>query len=187
VPAPAGAVALLSFLRLNPQVRKPEVVSNKNESVERPDVHLRYRSDPEIDRRVLVKIGTNLSAFILGSEIVRDRAFDDAIDYARTGQGSVADARTTLDGLPKGSPLDRHVLALLPDETADRRYAILFHSQLYGGPINCFQLAEFAEPVNGLSEAVVVLVDYQKHRIERLTKGAYEALLAGAHGSSSFD
>ena len=183
VPALAGAVALLSFLRLNPQVRKQDVATGESQSVERPDIHLRYAPDPKADRRVLAKIGINLSAFILGPETVRDRAFDDAVDYARTGRGSIADARTMLDVLPAGSSLDRHVLALLPSKTAAKRHAVLFHSQLYGGPVECLQLAEFEEPPPGLSEAVIVLVDYQTHRIDRSTKEAYELLLAGVGGS----
>ncbi len=54
---PGLAVALLSFLRLNPQVRKSEVVAGESEAVERPDIYFRYASDPAIYRRVLSRSG----------------------------------------------------------------------------------------------------------------------------------
>ncbi|WFU80691.1 hypothetical protein QA645_40780 [Bradyrhizobium sp. CIAT3101] len=184
VPAPRSVATLLSLLRRFPSVWQPSVLPDKVEKVDGPDIHSRFSSDPEADRRVLTKIGINLSAFLLGEAIVRHAAFDRAVEYARTGQGKVEDTVSRLSKLPTLAGRDLHIFALLPETVGSSRHSILFHAQVYGGPVICLRLAEFDEPLKDLPKPIVVLVDYQKHKIEKTTEEAYEAMASGAAGET---
>lgn len=180
VPAPQSVATLLSLLRRHPDVWQPSILPDKVEKVDGPDIHSRFSPDPEADRRVLTKIGINLSAFLLGEAIVRHPAFDQAVEYARAGHGKVEDAKTRLSALPLQDERDVHVLALLPEASDSNRHSILFHAQLYGGPVICLRLAEFDEPLKDLLSPIVVLVDYQKHKIEATTEEELEAMVSNA-------
>jgi hypothetical protein len=113
------------------------------------------------------------------------RAFDplaslqSGLEYARTGQGEIEDASSRLSRLPLLDGRDLHVFALLPETIASNRHSILFHAQIYGGPVICLRLAGFTKPLKDLLMPIVVLVDYQKHRIETTTEEQYEAMVSG--------
>ena len=70
-----------------------------------------------------------------------------------------------------------HVFALLPETIASNRHSILFHAQIYGGPVICLRLAEFTEPSKDLLKPIVVLVDYDKHKIDTATEEQYETMV----------
>jgi hypothetical protein len=179
VPEVKSVATLLSLLRLNPNVRQPSMLLEKIEKVDEPDIHSRFAPDPKADRRVLTKIGVNLCALLLGAALVRHPAFDNAVEYARTGQGKIEDAPSRLSRLPLLDGRDLHVFALLPETIASNRHSILFHAQIYGGPVICLRLAGFTKPQKDLLKPIVVLVDYQKHRIETTTEEQYEAMVSG--------
>jgi hypothetical protein len=119
----------------------------------------------------------------LGVDLVRDRAFDRAVDYARDGVGAVFKAPTLPDPV-LGPPLpERHVLLLSPAPGANGGPAIVFMAQLYGGPIERFRLAELAAPIADFTEPVIIHVDYQNNRIERLTLAEHVVRVAAVHGN----
>jgi hypothetical protein len=180
--SPAMACVLLSFLRQNPQIRQPGGVGATIALDERPGVHLRFAVDLAGYDRVLTKIGINLCAFILGLDLVRDPAFDRAVEYARSGIGAVYKAPAVSDQL-LGPPLpDCHSMALCPAPGATGENAIVFLAQFYGGPWERFRLAEFAQPIDGLSLPIIVHVNYQNHRIERLTLEEHVTRAAAVYG-----
>lgn len=178
VPAAPSVATLLSLLRRLPHVWQSTILPDKIEKVDGPDIYSRFSPDPEAERRVLTKIGVNLSAFLLGEATVRHPAFDRAVEYVRAGHGKVEDAKTRLSALPQQDDRDFHVLALLPESSGSNQHSILFHAQLYGGPVICLRLAEFNEPLKGLPSAIAVLVDYQKHKIEKKAEEEYEAMVS---------
>jgi hypothetical protein len=61
--------------------------------------------------------------------------------------------------------------------------AIVFMAQLYGGPIERFRLAELAAPIADFTEPVIIHVDYQNNRIERLTLAEHVVRVAAVHGN----
>jgi hypothetical protein len=179
---PAMAGALLSFLRQNPQVRQSGDVGPATAADAHPGVHLRLGIDLAGYDRVYTKIGINLCASILGLDLVRNPAFDRAVDYARHGIGAVFKAPAMSEHV-LGPPLpDCHVMVLWPAPGGNGGHCIVFMAQLYGGPIERFRLAEFAQPIDGLSEPVVIHVNYQKQRIERLTLEEHVIRVAAIHG-----
>ncbi|MEY9543101.1 hypothetical protein ABIE85_006161 [Bradyrhizobium diazoefficiens] len=178
VPEVRSVATLLSLLRLHPSVWQPSMLSDRIEKVDEPDMHSRFAPDPQADRRVLTKIGINLCACRLGAALVRHPAFDIGVEYARMGQGKIEDAPLRLSRLPPLDGRNLHVFALLPETISSSRHSILFHAQLYGGPLICLRLAEFTEPPKELLKPIVVLVDYQKHKIETATEEQYEAMVS---------
>jgi hypothetical protein len=179
---PAMAGVLLSFLRQNPQVRQSEAVGAAAASDDHPRVHLRMAVDLAYYDRVFTKIGINLCASILGLDLVRDHAFDNAVDYARNGIGAAHKAPAISDPI-LGPPLPHtHVMVLSPVPAGNGGHAIAFMAQLYGGPIERFLLAEFAGPIEGLTEPTIIHIDYQKHRIERLTPEEHALRVVAVHG-----
>jgi len=147
-----------------------------------PRVHLRLGIDLAGYDRIFTKIGINLCASILGLDLVRSPAFDRAVDYARDGIGAVFKAPAMSEHV-LGPPLpDCHVMVLWPAPGGNGSHGIVFMAQLYGGPIERFRLAEFAQPIDGLSEPVVIHVNYQKQRIERLTLEEHVIRVAAIHG-----
>jgi hypothetical protein len=179
---PAMARLLLSFLRHNPQVRQSGMVGAAAVSDDRPRVHLRLAIDLAYYDRVFAKIGINLCASILGLDLVRDAAFDRAVHYARTGIGAVYKAPAISDHM-LGPPLPNcHVVVLSLVPAGNGGHAIAFMAQLYGGPIERFLLAEFAGPIESLTKPIIIHIDYQKHRIERLTLEEHVLRVAAVHG-----
>ena len=180
--SPALAGALLTFLRQNPQVRQPSQVGAATESDPTPGVHLRFGTNPETDDRVLIKIGLNLVAKLLGVGFVRDEAFDRAVDYARAGAGAVYKAPPTTADVLGPAITDRHVMALLDGPGANGGHALVFVIRLYGGPLEAFRLAEFDGPIAGLETPIVIHVDYQNHRIERHDLEGHLLKVISEHG-----
>ena len=177
VPKVRSVATLLSVLRLHSNVWQPSILPDTIEKLDEPDMHSRFTPDPEADRRVLTKIGINLCACLLGAALVRHPAFDSGVEYARMGQGKIEDVPSHLSILPPLDGRNLHVFALLPETIASNRHSILFHAQIYGGPVICLRLAEFTEPSKDLLKPIVVLVDYDKHKIDTATEEQYETMV----------
>ena len=58
---------------------------------------------------------------------------------------------------------------------ADQKACIVLMSRFYGGPVEATKLAEFDGPAPGLTEPIVVVVDHQAHRIQRMSFEEYAA------------
>ena len=58
----------------------------------------------------------------------------------------------------------------------------MFMIRLYGGPLEAFPLAEFDGPIAGLETPIVIHVDYQNHRVERLDVEGHLLKAISEHG-----
>lgn len=57
------------------------------------------------------------------------------------------------------------------------RHPLVFMARLYGGPLEVFRLAEFDAPIPGLTQPVIVHVDYVQNQIHRLSLEDHAAYL----------
>jgi hypothetical protein len=172
---------ILGIIRSNASIPADTVPTGTNAT---PDVHLHLVVDLEAHDRFLAKTGINLCAHLLGADVVRDPAFDRVRDYARTGAGKIymvpPDQITAITNSFGPPPPGHHVLILMPSEGKhDPTRCIVLLARLYGGPINAVRLAEFAGAVPKLSEPIVVVVNYDKHQIRRMSLQEYAIFLAG--------
>jgi hypothetical protein len=150
------------------------------QTASQPGVHQRINFDMEAHDRFLAKTGLNLCAKLL---FARHPAFDRVREYARTGEGAIYKVRPENMGPISsafGPGLPRHhVLMLLPAPGEnDPKTCIVLVAQFYGGSVEAIRLAEFAGPVPTLSEAIVIVVDYEGHVIRRMTVNECNAFAA---------
>ena len=156
-------------MRLNPELIKTDQVQAVPTSAEAPDIHLRLEADNKAHNRVLTKIGLNLVAKMLGEEFVREPEFDASVAFARDGTGSIRTSQVPSNALLECSFKDRHVMWLFAHRSASANNPLLFRVQLFGGPVQQFQLAEFTRHIPGIEHGIVLHVDYRLHRVERLS------------------
>jgi hypothetical protein len=171
-PDVAVAALLLSALRDHlHEVVVPDDVPQQADAA--PGVHQRLRYDLAAYDRVLTKIGVNLCAKLLGPEYVRQREFDTAKHYARTGEGAVLkmrpDEAQRFEVFKSPYP-NHHILALLPCAGQQPgAFGIVFCTRFYDGQVEAIRIADFSGPVPGLSSSAIILVDYVHHQIARLS------------------
>jgi hypothetical protein len=159
---------MLSVLRTDlSQLSEAFDVSDTPTSTTQPGVHMEVMSDQSAIDRVLVKIGLNLVAHLVGLDVVRWSTFDAAVAFVLGETDAIPRALLPHDTL--GPPLDgHHMLFLSPYPLGEPNAKLVLIARLYGaGPTLSYVLANRIG--TGLTiPPIVVDVDYKANRITRV-------------------
>lgn len=183
--SPRQAAGLLTIVRKSPDLfaAKGRLGGAEQVEQEQPGVHQGYNVDLSAYDRVLTKIGLNLVAHLLGTDFVRDAAFDAAAEYAREGKGNILKhpaARASKNATMLGKALlNRHVLMLTRGPAANGGHTVIFTCRLYGGPLEMIRLADMKRDIPELERPLLIHVDYAQQLIVQKTLEEHTADIAG--------
>ena len=163
--------SLLTSLRTVLGISAVEI-STKEQTIEQPGLRMALEMQINVMERVLAKVGINFAVHELGDDFVRHSGFDQVKRAIRLGEpkiGMVSAAEgDDLHALLSAIPHSLHVMALATVPADPGKCHLAFLIRLYGSSTFMVSLAENI-PLPSVPLPIFFTVDYQIHKIERLT------------------
>lgn len=134
-----------------------------------PVIHVGFSSPLSECDRAYAKIGLNMLIHHAGPDFVRHPAFDDIKCSITKGYPELPLTMLddNYDDLFGDVPAGHHVVALLPHRMSDGLNSITCISSIYGSKMGV--ILTRAAPAQGLNEIIYYLVDYNNHKIKKMT------------------